>query len=85
MAKTIKTTRTWEPGDFEWSGTTSTHYWFEVEPGLYLETTGPVETPEEAADLRSAAAGANGTIPMKATERYVHMFADTFDVVGDVN
>ena len=86
MNRRAITTRTWEAGPHDWHqcdewgcGETGTYYWYEVEPGKWLETANLKETPlaswvDEETGIRSGY--------VLAATRYLHQTSDTLEFVA---
>ena len=75
------TTRTWNDGE------TTTHYWAEIpsEPNNWLEFESLPDSDDgdqvqTVADGRESMTTGSRTMPMRATTRYLQMFADTITI-----
>lgn len=69
--RTATSTRTWENG-----GDTTTHYWCEIEPDLWLEVT-TIGTDAEMAAFREAQAD---KMTLRAHTSYLRRMSDTLAI-----
>ena len=72
--------RTWPKGQHEWSGTTETFHWLEVEPDLWIGTNRICESEVEAKDMQEYCGYGERktkTRSMLAHTRYLRQTADS--------